>query len=414
LAALTFVIVLAGAAVATAGDWSGQEVEKGGVRHVVNPNRPVEPAETAVLREVWRAGGDDEDDDVLFAVLDDVAVDGGGNVYLLDSQLNTVHVFSSLGEYLRSIGRQGEGPGEFNMPRSLFITPDGLVAVVQMMPGRIILLTPDGESAGLHPLPEFEGVPMFLFGGSAGENVFLRVMETTGQPGGSFTTTSALIRVDGTGDKTATYIQEAMEQNMSSLVFEERNMVGLSAWNAAPDGKVLADVEFDEYSIQVWDSDGTLDHVFGRDYEPRKRSKNEMARRGPFVKVSMDDGEVKNSVVKSETDRTVLGIYPRPDRSIWVLSSRGAYDTQDGELGTFDVFDPDGRFTRQLKLMGEGNFDRDGYYIIGDRLYILTEQNSARIALMGAGSGEGEGDPDEASPMKVICYELGEVMRSSR
>jgi hypothetical protein len=239
-------------------------------------------------------------------------------------------------------------------------------------------------------------------------------METTGQPGGSIVTTSSLIRVDRKGDKTATYTPEAMEQNMSRLEFEERNMVGLSAWNAASDGRVFADVDFDAYSIQVWDSDGTLDHVIERDYELRKRTKQEMERRGPFVKVTSGDGEVKNSVVKSKTDRTVLAIYPRPDGSIWVLSSRGAFETQDGELGTFDVFDRDGKFTRQVKLMGEGDFDRDGFHMVGERLFVLTEQRSARRASMGEGGGEDEVDPDEASPMGVICYELGEVMRSGR
>lgn len=53
---------------------------------------------------------------------EDVAVDAGGNVYVLDSGNGRVVVFDPEGQPLRSFGRQGQGPGEFQSP--------GLIAVV--------------------------------------------------------------------------------------------------------------------------------------------------------------------------------------------------------------------------------------------------------------------------------------------
>jgi hypothetical protein len=91
--------------------------------------------------ELWRVGGDSESEEDLFGVISDIDIDATGEVYLLDSQLSEVKVYSKDGEYLRSLGREGEGPGEFRRPAAMFFTDDGKVAVVQMMPGKIVLLS---------------------------------------------------------------------------------------------------------------------------------------------------------------------------------------------------------------------------------------------------------------------------------
>ena len=79
--------------------------------------------ETVGLTELWRIGGDTDDDAEFFGVLSQITTDEAGNVYLLDRQLTEVKVFSPDGEYLNTIGREGEGPGEFRRPSDLFITP---------------------------------------------------------------------------------------------------------------------------------------------------------------------------------------------------------------------------------------------------------------------------------------------------
>ena len=97
-------------------------------------------AETLALNELWRIGGEEESEDYLIGVISGVATDQAGQIYLLDAQLNEVMVLSPEGEYLRSIGREGEGPGEFSRPQDIFRTSDGLIAVVQRFPGKIRLV----------------------------------------------------------------------------------------------------------------------------------------------------------------------------------------------------------------------------------------------------------------------------------
>lgn len=58
----------------------------------------------------------------------DLAVDELGRIYVADGKPASIKVFSPEGDYLRSIGREGEGPGEF---RVAFIAIRGEYLVVQ-------------------------------------------------------------------------------------------------------------------------------------------------------------------------------------------------------------------------------------------------------------------------------------------
>ncbi len=134
-------------------DWAGSETTRAGTIHVMNPATPIESAATTTPEELWRVGGD-EDEDVLFGVITSVAVDSDGLVYLLDAQMNVVHVFSPEGEFLREIGREGEGPGEFRRAEDLFLTVDGNIAVMQRMPGKIVQITTGGDALENYKLPQ--------------------------------------------------------------------------------------------------------------------------------------------------------------------------------------------------------------------------------------------------------------------
>ena len=137
-----------------AGPWQGTVTMRDGVEHVTNPKEPMEAPATIVLQEEWRIGGDTEAEEEFFGVIAQIAMGPEGDIYLLDQQLTEVKVFSRDGEYLRTLGREGEGPGEFRRPEDMFLLPDGNVGVLQLAPGRIVKLSPQGEPMGDHPLPD--------------------------------------------------------------------------------------------------------------------------------------------------------------------------------------------------------------------------------------------------------------------
>lgn len=77
-----------------------------------------------------------------------VAMDREGGFVAWDTyDPGTVAVFSRTGEYLRSVGGPGEGPGEFNEIRDVSVLPDGSLAVLD---GSYRLATFSEEGAYQH------------------------------------------------------------------------------------------------------------------------------------------------------------------------------------------------------------------------------------------------------------------------
>jgi hypothetical protein len=205
------------------------------------------------------------------------------------------------------------------------------------------------------------------------------------------------------GEQAAQYLEKASDQNMANFTFEEKKMVGVAMpWDVGEDGTVYAHTDFDGYRIHVWNADGRLDRIIHREYQSRERSRDEMDRMRERIRVRIDGQEPEKIV--SQTDRDVQQLYPRGDGRLWVLSSRGAIDPPDGTLGTFDIFDRTGKFVDQISLKGKGSIERDGYYFVGDRLYVVVSLVSARSAMLGGSSKIAE---EEAEPIKIICYEIG-------
>lgn len=67
-----------------------------------------------------------------------------------------IRIFSSTGEWQHSIGRQGDGPGEFRFPATLALGGD-TIHVVDRQLSRITSLLPDGTLLGTWPFPSEEG-----------------------------------------------------------------------------------------------------------------------------------------------------------------------------------------------------------------------------------------------------------------
>ncbi len=90
-------------------------------------------ADTVTAEVVARIGGSgfgDETEEYIFGNVTSVAADRRGQVYVADGLPPSVRAFSSDGEFMAWIGRQGEGPGEFLWdPVDLLPAADGELIV---------------------------------------------------------------------------------------------------------------------------------------------------------------------------------------------------------------------------------------------------------------------------------------------
>ncbi|MDE2764187.1 MAG: hypothetical protein OXQ94_18570 [Gemmatimonadota bacterium] len=81
------------------------------------------------FEEVYRIGSLSGEDWEQFGSVYEVAFDGAGQLYVLDSQATMITVVGPDGEFRRTLGGPGEGPGEFRRALALAVLRDGRVVV---------------------------------------------------------------------------------------------------------------------------------------------------------------------------------------------------------------------------------------------------------------------------------------------
>jgi hypothetical protein len=391
--------LLLGSAPRATGGWEGQEVIREGVKHVLNPATPAEGQAEIVLEELWRLGGVTDEEGELFGVVSSVFRDDQGGFYLLDSQLNEVKVYSPDGEFIRSIGRPGEGPGEFQNTGDACLLSDGRIAVVQVFPGKAVLFNPDGTPAGdlALNLGEEGSGQSFLVAlevERVGERIGIGYMNQSFNQA-TLTQSSVLGLFDTQGQQTTRVLAFESEQDMRQgyPIIEAQSARFTRRWAAAPDGTIYTPVAFHGYEIHVFDPAGKLAMVIEREYEPLRRTPEEKqrieeiyegyARTAPNARVEIED-------YHSDFDEILV----RSDGTIWVFTSRGRWRVPEGVLGIYDVFDKQGHFIRQVTLLGSGDPRVDGVFLLGDRVVVVGNLMSAVVASVGGGDETAEGEED--------------------
>jgi sugar lactone lactonase YvrE len=118
-----------------------------GVRVVHNEKGGLWGKSPKVSLELVRKIGDIDTDDenLAFHYPNDVAVDGQGNIHVLDAANARVQKFGPDGKYLATIGRKGQGPAEFIMPDSIDFDKDGNLVVSDASQMRIHVIIGGGK-----------------------------------------------------------------------------------------------------------------------------------------------------------------------------------------------------------------------------------------------------------------------------
>lgn len=146
---------------------SAQQAETvDGVRVVHNKKGGLWGDAPKVALELARTIGDVDTDDenLAFSSPLDMAVDTAGNIFILDSGNKRIQVFGPEGEYVRTIGRRGQGPGEFESLSSICIDRQGNVHILDPAQRRIQVFTPQWEVLKTTPLTKLSVDRMRLLG----------------------------------------------------------------------------------------------------------------------------------------------------------------------------------------------------------------------------------------------------------
>jgi hypothetical protein len=393
-------------------EWQGSESYIDGRMVISNPETPAYGAERHVLTEVWRRGG--EEDEVFFGTIAEFLHDENGNIYLLDGQMSEIKVFAPDGEWLSTLGRQGEGPGEFQNGADMFWTSTGEIGVVQAWPGKVVMLTADGHPGSTFSLPfrDGGGWQSVTRGHRHGENIVLAGTAWTRIDGEQLQFTY-LKSYDLAGNEVASYQETSRPAQFGNYEFIEEEFTDFQRrWDVAEDGRVAAALSFGDYRIHVWNADGTLERIIERpDYQAVKRNAEEKE-----MFQSMYDSFTRwnrgSTFRVDDHHNTVEQIFFREDGSLWIQSSAHRWRPAAGDFTGFDVYDTEGRFIKTVTLEADADAVKDGLFFAGDRAFVVTDLLDAMMARWG---GDGEAELDyEAEPVTVISYEFPELVASNR
>jgi len=111
--------------------WQGTIEEENGIRVVKNPAKPMYGELVLELEEDLSIGSV-EDENTMFYQIGSIDVDSQNNIYVLDSGNHRVQKFDKDGNYLQTIGRKGQGPGEFMRPINILLDAQGNIYVLEL------------------------------------------------------------------------------------------------------------------------------------------------------------------------------------------------------------------------------------------------------------------------------------------
>jgi hypothetical protein len=386
-------------------EWRGTVSEADGVEQVHSPGQPVRAEVTLSSRELWRAGGDAEDAD-LIGVVAQVVVDEEGNSYLLDQQLSQVLVYGPDGGLVRTIGREGAGPGEFRMAAGMCMLPGGYIGVFQMMPGRIVVFDREGNS-----LPDLatpgEGVMTIISGAKVSGQGLVIVLQESSLNESKITLRQSIRRMETDGSVGPALWETARDIDPAHMELGgEANAVPV--WEVTPDGVVFLSTQYDRYSIDIYDASNELVRVVDREYESRKRTDEEIAKmKGRFKDLPGPMAGADMKVAKA--DRDILMMLSRGDGELWVLSSRSSREEVAGTLGAFESIDAAGHYDRNVRISADYTKDADTWFLCGDRLFVVKHGVGSIQSMLGAfRAPQPAGDSaEEPHAPEVVCYEVG-------
>jgi len=149
--------------------WKGKIETENGVKVIKNPKEPLYGEIVFDLEEELSIGNENDENSTFYLGLD-IAVDKDDNIFVLDSGNSRIQKFDKNGRYLMTIGRKGQGPGEFQGFSGAFIDSKSNLYVDQ---GHSISVF-DNKGKYIRSIPL--GTQSYLFGITADGNIIATIV----------------------------------------------------------------------------------------------------------------------------------------------------------------------------------------------------------------------------------------------
>jgi hypothetical protein len=339
-------------------------------------------AALATVGEELSIGAVEGADEYLLGDIAALVVGDSGEIYAYDRQVPALRMYDRSGRYLRTIGGQGDGPGEYRMALGLSVLPDSRVLLHDLAGGRVNVYTRDGEPAGewvvgaVGPPLIMQAVTAQTLGVDTAGHVLVTSMGVPGADGGwtvrrlRYSTRGELIdtvRPPDYGYRRPTL--QAVSGERSSLIVPPYTPDVV--WTMTATGAVAAGLS-SQYRIDVRRPDGTVLRIeaatlpVGVPPEERDQRIAEVTARMRRV----DPGWTWSGPGFPAVKPFFKELYGAPDHRLWVLL-HGPSERQEApapagappgpriswiERPLWDVFDRDGAYLGRVRPPDNATF----------------------------------------------------------
>jgi len=125
--------------------WKGKVETENGVAVVRNPEAPIYSKDVIKFEKELTIGLSEGPSEYLFGSISSYCVDDEENVYVCDDKINQISVFNNRGKYVRSIGRKGQGPGEYQIISNIQIINRNEIAIFERGKPALIIYDKNGK-----------------------------------------------------------------------------------------------------------------------------------------------------------------------------------------------------------------------------------------------------------------------------
>lgn len=347
--------------------WAGTVRDSAGVIIVSNPEVGVWGlGEGWTVEEELRIGAAEGDSLREFGVILDggIAVDSEKKIFVLDVQAQEVRVFSEGGEYLRTMGRRGEGPGEFFGARVLLMGPGDTLFVPDQRNLRMDWFNPDGTYGGSVPFQfQEEGWSQGFRSNAAGVIAEQVNPWIPGNPWPEDPQDAVILWASGRTRSDTLALFPSGEQNVMKDGFTyDTWYAAFPCWDLTDDMRLLVG-RSDQYRFSLISPGGQVDRVITKAHEPRavldadvEKALAHLENRWRTMGASPENlQQLLSRQYFSEVFPAFRALYEGPGGTIWVQKVKPPSELEDGEAlwytlpsdwadEDWDVFDGEGRF----------------------------------------------------------------------
>jgi len=122
-----------------------QESTNDGIKIIINPDFPRDGIQYYQANDIVILGSEEGPEEGMLILPYDIKIDSQDQIYILDGYDACLRVYDPNGNWIRNIGRAGQGPGEFVYLISFDISRDDNLYLLDLMQKRVSIFNTSGK-----------------------------------------------------------------------------------------------------------------------------------------------------------------------------------------------------------------------------------------------------------------------------